>query len=95
MLELTLYDEMCFAAADSLAGHIQKIDSEHLIPTMDDWEVYAKEAAAVGMKAQELNLARLEKSYDELYQNAYTMIKRSRDLTQAMMDNNFIAEAPV
>ena len=91
----TITDEMCFAAADSLAGQIQKIDSEHLIPTMDDWEVYAKGAAAVGMKAQELNLARLEKSYEELYQNAYTMIKRSRDLTQAMMENNFIAEAPV
>jgi len=91
----TITDEMCFAAADSLAEYNQNFDAEHLIPTMEDWDVYAKEAAAVGMKAQELNLARLEKSYDELYQDAYTMIKRSRDLTQAMMDNDFIAKVPV
>jgi malate dehydrogenase (oxaloacetate-decarboxylating) len=62
---------------------------------MDDWEVYPKEAAAVGMKAQELGLAKIEMSYDQLYQNAYTMIKRSRDLTENMMENGFIAEAPV
>jgi len=86
---------MCFSAAEALAGHIKEIDEEHLIPTMDDWEVFAKEAAAVGMKAQELGLARIEMSYDELYNNAFTMIKRSRDLTAYMMENDFIAEAPV
>jgi malate dehydrogenase (oxaloacetate-decarboxylating) len=91
----TITDEMCFAAAEALAGHIQNVDEEHLIPTMDNWEVFPKEAAAVGMKAQELNLAGIEMSYDELYKNAYTMIKRSRDLTQSMMDNGFIAKAPV
>ncbi len=91
----TITDEMCFSAAEALAGHIKEIDEEHLIPTMDDWEVFAKEAAAVGMKAQELGLARLEMSYEELYNNAYTMIKRSRDLTAHMMEFDFIAEAPV
>jgi malate dehydrogenase (oxaloacetate-decarboxylating) len=91
----TITDEMCFVAAEALAGHLKQIDAEHLLPTMDNWEVYAKEAAAVGMKAQEMNLARLEMSYEQLYQNAFTMIKRSHDLTETMMANGFIAKAPV
>lgn len=91
----TITDEMCFAAADSLANHIPNIDAEHILPSMDDWEVYAKEAAAVGIKAQEQGVARLEMSYDELYQHAYFMIKRSRDLTKRMMEEEFIPIAPV
>ncbi len=91
----TITDEMCFTAAETLAGQIQQVDDEHLIPTMEDWEVYVKIAAAVGMKAQELNIAGNEMSYEALYENAFTMIKRSRDLTQTMMENDFIAEAPV
>jgi malate dehydrogenase (oxaloacetate-decarboxylating) len=62
---------------------------------MDDWEVFPREAAAVGMKAQELGVARLTKSYDELFQDAWKIIKRSRDLTQLMMKEDYIPEAPV
>jgi malate dehydrogenase (oxaloacetate-decarboxylating) len=70
------------------------LDEEHILPTMDDWEVYPREAAAVGMKAQELGIARLEKSYDELLSHAMQIIGRSRKLTQMMMEQGFIAEAP-
>ena len=61
---------------------------------MDEWEVFPREAAAVGMKAQEQDMARLEKSYDELFEHAMNMIGRSRKLTEMMMDEGFIAEAP-
>jgi malate dehydrogenase (oxaloacetate-decarboxylating) len=91
----TITDEMCFTAAETLGSHIETVDADHLIPTMADWEVFVKIAAAVGMKAQELGLAQLKLSYDEAYQNAYSMIKRSRDLTSKMMEDDFIAEAPV
>jgi malate dehydrogenase (oxaloacetate-decarboxylating) len=92
----TITDEMCFAAAQALADHIgDKLDEEHLLPTMDDWEIFPKEAAAVGMKAQEQGVARLEKSYDELLEHATAMIKRSRDLTKMMMKEKFIEDAPV
>jgi malate dehydrogenase (oxaloacetate-decarboxylating) len=91
----TITDEMCFAAARALANQIgEKLDEEHILPTMDDWEVFPREAAAVGMKAQEQGLARVEMSYEELLENARTVIGRSRNLTQMMMDKNFIAEAP-
>jgi malate dehydrogenase (oxaloacetate-decarboxylating) len=92
----TITDEMCYAAADALANQIgEKLDEEHILPTMDDWEIFPREAAAVGMKAQEQGIARLEKTYDELLENAFTMIKRSRDLTSMMMKEKFIEEAPV
>lgn len=91
----TIPDEMCFAAADALATQIgDRLDEEHILPTMDDWEVYPREAAAVGMKAQELGIARLEKSYDEFLSHAMQIIGRSRKLTQMMMEEGFIAEAP-
>ncbi len=91
----TITDEMCFAAAAALANHIgEEMDEEHILPTMDDWEVFSREAAAVGMKAQEQGVARIEKSYDELFEHATHIIGRSRRLTKMMMEEGFIAEAP-
>ncbi|MCX8061157.1 MAG: NADP-dependent malic enzyme [Anaerolineales bacterium] len=92
----TITDEMCFAAAKALAEHIgDRLSEEHIIPTMDDWEVFPREAAAVAMKAQEQGVARVSKTYEELYEHAHKIIKRSRDLTHMMMKEGFIAEAPV
>lgn len=91
----TITDEMCFAAAEALADSIgDKLDEDHLLPTMDDWEVFAKEAAAVGMKAQEQGVAKLEKTYDELLESALKVIKRSQDLTSLMEKEGFIPPAP-
>jgi malate dehydrogenase (oxaloacetate-decarboxylating) len=91
----TITDEMCFAAADALANHVgDNLSEEHILPTMDDWEVFPREAAAVAMKAQEQGVARLELSYDELYGHAHQIIKRSRDLTNRMMEEGFIAPSP-
>ena len=88
-------DEMCFAAANALAEGIgDALNEEHILPTMDDWEIFPSEAAAVGMKAQEQGVARLNKSYDELYCHATDIISRSRNLTKLMMREGFIAEAP-
>ena len=92
----TITDEMCFAAAEALANQIgDRLDEEHILPTMDDWEVFPREAAAVAMKAQELGIARISMSYDELLKQATQIIKRSRDLTQTMMNMGYIAEAPI
>ena len=92
----TITDEMCFAAAEALAGHVgDQLSDEHILPTMDDWQVFPREAAAVGMKAQEQGLASIPMTYEELLQNAVNIIKRSRDLTERMMEEGFIEEAPV
>jgi len=91
----TITDEMCFAAAQALADQIgNRLDEEHILPSMDDWEVFPREAAAVGIKAQEQGVARLVKSYEELYHHAHEIIRRSREQTRVMMDEGFIAKAP-
>jgi malate dehydrogenase (oxaloacetate-decarboxylating) len=91
----TITDEMCFAAAQAMADQIgDKLDEEHILPNMDDWEVFPREAAAVAMKAQEQGLARLQSSYEAELKNAMAIIKRSRDLTHMMMKEGFIPEAP-
>ncbi|MCJ7583406.1 MAG: NADP-dependent malic enzyme [Anaerolineales bacterium] len=91
----TITDEMCFAAAQALADHVgDKLDHEHIMPTMDDWEVFPREAAAVAMKAIEQGLALKPVTYEEEFENATKIIRRSRQLTQMMMAQGFIPEAP-
>jgi len=64
------------------------------MPTMDDWEVFPREAAAVAMKAIEQGLALKPVTYEEEFENATKIIRRSRQLTRAMMEQGFIPEAP-
>jgi malate dehydrogenase (oxaloacetate-decarboxylating) len=91
----TITDTMCFAAAEALAGHVgDRLSPEFILPNMDDWEVFPREAAAVAMKAQEEGLARKKLSYDEIYAQAHKIIKRSRDLTHMMMEENYIEQPP-
>ena len=91
----TITDEMCFAAAEALANHVgDKLAADHLLPSMDDWEVFPREAAAVAVKAQEQGLARIQMTYEEEFENARRIIKRSRDLTNMMMEEHFIADPP-
>jgi malate dehydrogenase (oxaloacetate-decarboxylating) len=91
----TITDEMCFAAAKAMADHVgDNLDAEHILPNMDDWEVFPREAAAVAMKATEQGLARIETTYEQEFQLATRIIKRSRDMTQRLMEEGFIPEPP-
>jgi malate dehydrogenase (oxaloacetate-decarboxylating) len=91
----TITDEMCFAAARAMADQVGTNLSEvQILPTMDDWEVFPREAAAVAMKAQEQGLARIQMTYEQEFENARTIIQRSRNMTGMMMEKGFIAEAP-
>jgi malate dehydrogenase (oxaloacetate-decarboxylating) len=89
----TITDEMCFAAAEALANQIgDRLDEEHVLPNMDEWEVFPREAAAVAMKAQEQGVAGITLSYEELFEKAHKIIDRSRRITTTMMKEGFIAE---
>jgi malate dehydrogenase (oxaloacetate-decarboxylating) len=86
---------MCYAAAGALSDQIgDRLGPDRLLPTMDDWDVFPREAAAVGMMAQKQGLARVKMSEQELLDHATAVIKRSRALTQSMMDGGFIPPAP-
>jgi len=89
----TITDEMCIAAADALASMAEEkgLDPDYILPNMDEWQVFPREAAAVAVKAVEQGLARIPMTYEEEFQNAETIIARSRKLTETMMAEGFIA----
>jgi malate dehydrogenase (oxaloacetate-decarboxylating) len=64
---------------------------DYIIPNMDEWEVFPREAAAVAMMAIQEGVAGKPTTYDEELENAGRIIKRSRGLTQTMMSDGFIA----
>jgi len=92
----TITDEMALEAALELVrcAEDKGIREDYLVPTMEEWEVYPRVAAAVGMKAQEQGITQLKKSYDQLFKEAEITIKKARDEIHLMMKEGFIAEAP-
>ena len=92
----TITDEMAIAAAEELACCAEErgITEDNILPTMDEWEVFPREAVAVALKAQEQGVARLNLSRDELYGMAETKIRQARDMVQFMMDKEIIPPVP-
>jgi malate dehydrogenase (oxaloacetate-decarboxylating) len=92
----TITDEMCIAAALELAQTAEDkgIHEEYIVPTMDEWEVFPREAVAVGTKAIEQGIARRKVSRQTLMEEAMAIIKKSRGQTQLLMEKGYITEAP-
>jgi malate dehydrogenase (oxaloacetate-decarboxylating) len=89
----TITDEMCIAAAMELAkvARDRGLKDDYITPTMDDWEIFPREAVAVAMKAQEQGVARISASREDLYKNATAIIKHARDEVQLLMREGLIA----
>jgi malate dehydrogenase (oxaloacetate-decarboxylating) len=85
-------DEMAIAAAYSMADFAQKkgISPDYIMPTMDETEVFAKEAADVAMQAVKDGVARSEKTWDEVFKKTMADIKEARDAMGLLMEKNFI-----
>ncbi|MFW5903853.1 MAG: NAD(P)-dependent malic enzyme [Candidatus Saliniplasma sp.] len=92
----TITDEMHIEAAYAIAEVAEEkgLNEEYLVPTMDNTEVYIRQAVRVGLKAVEQGIARVELSEEELREKAEKIIKSSRGKTQKMMELGFIEEAP-
>jgi malate dehydrogenase (oxaloacetate-decarboxylating) len=92
----TITDGMCMAAAHALADMAMEngLDAEHILPTMDDREVFPREAVAVAMKAQEEGVARRETTAEREFERAASIIRTAHDMTQALMEAGFIPPAP-
>jgi len=90
----TITDEMCISAAFELAktAEDEGLTDEYIVPTMDSWEVFPREAVAVGMKAVSQGIARIKPSRQDLYDTAMNMIKKARNQTKTMMDKGFIKD---
>ena len=96
VMATTITDEMCIAAAEELAKTAEDkgLSDEYLLPTMEDWEVFPREAVAVGQKAIEQGVARVKLTPDEAFKMAEEKIKRARAETQMLMREGFIPPVP-
>jgi malate dehydrogenase (oxaloacetate-decarboxylating) len=89
-------DEMCIAAANELARIAEEkgIDEDRILPSMSDWEVFPREAAAVGAEAVKQGLAGLKLSRREIYDRAKTIIGHARKSTELLMKKGLIKPLP-
>ncbi|OQX51906.1 MAG: malate dehydrogenase [Candidatus Aminicenantes bacterium 4484_214] len=87
-------DEMCIEAAKELARVAEDhgLHEDYIIPNMDQWEVFPREAVAVGSKGIEQGVARVEASPEERFKIAEKIIRRAREEVQLLMKENFIID---
>jgi malate dehydrogenase (oxaloacetate-decarboxylating) len=92
----TITDEMALAAARELARFAEErgINEIDIIPRMDEWEVFPRVAVATAAKAQELGVARIAKSAEQLYADASRIIRGARDATRVLMTEGLIPTMP-
>jgi malate dehydrogenase (oxaloacetate-decarboxylating) len=92
----TITDEMCITAAYELAkcAEDRGISEDNIAPTMAEWEVFVREAVAVGIKAIEQGVAREKPSREELTKRAEKMIREARETTALLMKAELIPPAP-
>jgi len=93
---IKITNEMCLAAAIEIAkvAEDKGLSEEYIVPSMDEWEVFIREAVVVGMKAIDQGLAQVKRSRTELQEMSQKTITRSRDMVQTLMKENYIPEPP-
>ncbi len=92
----TISDTMCLAAVLEIAktAEDKELTENYIVPTMDEWEVFPREAAAVGMAAINEGIARVKATRKELYEKAEEIIGRARRQTKYLMKGGFILPPP-
>jgi len=92
----TITDEMCLAAAMEIARMAEEkgLREDYIIPSMEDWEVFPREAAAVGSKAIEQGIARVRRSWKQLYEDALETIRKARETLSTLMREGLIPPPP-
>lgn len=92
----TISDTMCLAAVLELAKTAEDngLHENYIVPTMDEWEVFPREAVAVGMAAIKEGLAGEKHSRKDLYEKAEMIIRRARNETKYLMKGKYILPPP-
>ena len=92
----SISDTMAIAAAKELArfARAKGLSETNIVPTMMDYEVFPRVAAAIGLSAQEEGLARKRMSRSELMRRAKTIIDRSKETVRAMISQGIIPSPP-
>jgi malate dehydrogenase (oxaloacetate-decarboxylating) len=92
----TVTDDMCIAAAQELAKFAEErgMHERDILPRMDEWEVFPREAVACALKSIEQGVARVKPSRQELYQRASAIIQNARQSTELLMKHDLIKQPP-
>ncbi len=92
----TITDEMAIASSLAIAQMAEEkgLSTEYILPTMDEWEVFPRQAAAVAVKACEQGIARFQTTYEEEFERATAIIKSARDMTAFLQREGFVPERP-
>ncbi len=89
-------DELVLTAARELAKGAEAggLTAEHILPTMDEREVFPQMAAAVASKAVALGIARTEKSREEFLLRAMELMERPAKLVNALSADHLTRPMP-
>jgi len=89
-------DGMTIAAARELASFAREkgLRRDSIMPTMVDWDVFPRVAAAVGEEAQREGLARRTIGREEILHRAKTVVEESRQVAQVLVENGLILSPP-
>jgi malate dehydrogenase (oxaloacetate-decarboxylating) len=92
----TVTDDMCIAAAEELAKFAEErgMHEEDILPRMEEWEVYPREAVACALKSIDQGVARVKPSRKELYERATAIIRNARESTKLLMKEGLIKPPP-
>ncbi len=92
----TVTDDMCIAAAQELAKFAEEreIHEKYILPKMEEWEVFPREAVACALKSIEQGVARVKPSRQELYDRASAIIQNARQSTELLMKHDLIKQPP-
>lgn len=88
----TVTDNMCIAAARSLAKTAEKrgLSEDYIIPTMDDTEAYIEEAVACGLQAIAEGTARRKLTEEELRKSAKEKILEGKEMSKLLMKKGIV-----
>jgi malate dehydrogenase (oxaloacetate-decarboxylating) len=92
----TVTDDMCVAAAEELAKFADErgISESDIVPRMEEWEVFPREAVACALESIKEGVARIKPSRQELWERAVKVIKNARESTKLLMEKGLILPMP-
>jgi malate dehydrogenase (oxaloacetate-decarboxylating) len=91
-----MVDEMFYAAAVAIAKYTEEtgMHEDRIIGTMNELELFVREAIAVAEKAMELGYARRKLSRSELEAEIRELIERPRKQMKALLESGLIKPMP-
>ena len=66
------------------------LNPDYIMPTMEETEVFAQEAADVATQAVKQCVARIQLSHQQVYDTTLREINESRNILNLLMKENFI-----